>query len=325
MYAALFSRFRTVSNAIIEAGLPSLVAAVILSAHPALAQPAYSITTFNYQDAPYTTAQGINNTGSVVGYSFLSGSTSWYQYPIAGWVATNGGFTTVQDPDWLNTSLYGVNDSGQIVGFVSDGSGLASGMLYNGGTFNIFSAPDAPWTIPTGINNSGEVVGTYTMSNGITNGFVYLNGLITTIDYPGAPYTIGVALNNAGDVVGAYGDGSGYWNGFLYHDGDYSTLAFGYPIAINDSGEILGFPGCCGSQEFSIYENGTYQPLGLEIPGATYMMPEGLNDAGQIVGVYQNTSGQMYGFEADPIPEPVSLALLGTSLVGLAAVRRRRG
>ena len=289
-----------------------------------MAQPQYSITTFNYQDAPYSGAQGINDTGSVVGYSFLSGSTSWYQYPVAGWIATKGGFTTVRDPDWLNTSLYGINDSGQVVGYLSDGSGVGVGMLYNGGTFNTFSAPGAPWTVPTGINNSGEVVGTYTMSTGITHGFVYLNGAMTTLDYPGASSTYGTAINNAGDVLGTYVDTSGNENGFLYHDGDYATLDFTWSLAINDNGEILGYSSCCGSS-VAIYKNGTYTPFDMEIPGATYISPEGLNDAGQIVGVYQNTSGQMYGFEADPIPEPVTLVFLGTGLIGLFQVRRRRG
>jgi hypothetical protein len=69
--------------------------------------------------------------------------------------------------------------------------------------------------------------------------------------------------------------------------------------------------------------NGIY--TSLNYPGALYTHLYGINDAGTIVGSYENASGGYSGFIATPVPVPASLLLLGPGLVGLAALRRRLG
>jgi hypothetical protein len=62
----------------------------------------------------------------------------------------------------------------------------------------------------------------------------------------------------------------------------------------------------------------------IAIPGADYTYLYDINNAGQILGYYQDANGNAGGFLLTPVPEPSTWAmmLLGFAGVGYAGARK---
>jgi hypothetical protein len=90
-------------------------------------------------------------------------------------------------------------------------------------------------------------------------------------------------INDAGEIVGqAFTTDSGY--GVIYSYGTYTVLSSSFfPVGINNAGQIVSFS--------SIYSNGVYTPLDLNIPGARYVGASAINNNGQIVENFGTSTG----------------------------------
>jgi len=139
-----------------------------------------------------------------------------------------------------------------------------------------------------GVTAAGLLVGTARADMETIGNPQYLTvpGPYTMINL-GAPGTSSTAmgLNESGQVVGNFNDFG--LRAFLYTDGLIQELGAKYAYRINDSGQVVTSSGLIGS-------NGEVIPLGdLGQPGAA---PEGLNNAGQVVGRSRNASGHVRAF-----------------------------
>src|SRR5215471_3735852 len=90
-------------------------------------------------------------------------------------------FTTIDVPGALSTSVFGINDSGQIVGDFWDGLNGHGFLLDTSGSITTIDVPGAWATRASGINDNGQIVGTFYDATG-THGFLLdTSGSITTI------------------------------------------------------------------------------------------------------------------------------------------------
>jgi uncharacterized membrane protein len=117
--------------------------------------------------------------------------------------------------------------------------------------------PHALSTSANGINNNNVIVGSYLDSASSQHGFTYQGGKYTTVDFPGAGATAVLGINDNGDLVGVYQvPGPLNFHGFLRRDGQFHRI---------------------------------------NAPAATYStVAAGINNAGTIVGTYDDTHGFIY-------------------------------
>ena len=188
-------------------------------------------------------ANGVNNSGEVVGYYVDS------FFHTHGFLLTGGNYKTLNEPKANNyTAAEGINDAGEVVGYYGDSNGQYHAFTYSGGangTYTEFDVPGAILPVPTAINNVGQIVGYY-FDGSDFHGFLDVNGAFTTLDDPlGFNGTFVQGINDQGEIVGYYKDINHVTHGFRYLNGVYTTLDFPNAtgtelFGINDAGKIVG-------------------------------------------------------------------------------------
>lgn len=210
--------------------------------------------------------------------------------------SANVTFTTIDAPGAVNTSVMGINNVGQMVGYYYNDTGAtATSFILNGDTFTFFSYPGSNETIAVGINDSSLISGYAYVYNGVVNvGYTYDGVTFKTLSIPGWEWTYVDGINNAGDLAGGYGNfGSNY--AFVRIGAklkDVTPPPGGWLTAVatrvNNLGEVVGLTEGSTTDGF-IFWRGKFQTL--TVPGAIdYTLPWGVNDNGLVVGSYEYCS-----------------------------------
>src|SRR5262245_7285611 len=205
------------------------------------------------------------------------------------------------DPPGSNSStVTGINNDGQVVGYYEDASGF-HGFVRTGSTYTAIEVPDAlpGRTFPFGINNRGEITGWFNSAAG-THGFIRSadGRTYTVFDAPDlvAGTTAPHAINDRGDVVGNGFAVGLITDGFLRRaDGGFTKIQLGTntdPMGINSAGEIAGYYREAGSAGFSrgFLRDSQGNTQTIDVPGIIGTQILGINNRGQITGRFGNSS-----------------------------------
>lgn len=214
-----------------------------------------------------------------------------------------GTYTQIDVPGAIHTVCYGINRTGHISGYYTDGNGVSHAFLLIGNSFTTFDFPGATVTYAYGLNDKDRVVGY--ASNGIrSTGFEYdpPSQSFRRINYPGATSTTPTSIDDSGMVAGSFDNGSGFQQGFERVNASYSLIVPPGDVGANvrgissRSGELVGedFHSDGSGANFSEYQ-GTFQQI--TISGYPSAQVYGINPNGTaLVGFYNPTPFTSAGF-----------------------------
>jgi probable HAF family extracellular repeat protein len=271
-------------------------------------------------------AYGINDTGTVVGNTYVNGQSH-------GTIWSVGGSTDLG----ANTYATAINNSGDVVGS-SNGNGF---VVRNGNVEDLVLPDGMNWSAAYGINDAGTAVGDGRLANGTFHALVWNpDGTVVSLGTLGGNNSQAMDVNNGGKVVGFASLGSGYQHAFSAINGtmtDLGTLGgSSYAYGINSSGEIVGYSWLAnGDQHAFLYYDGSMLDLNALLPANSGWVLEqafGINDLGQITGMGLYNGQEVAFLMTDPpagpgnvvlTPEPRTTLLMAIGL-GLTAMLRPR-
>ena len=223
-----------------------------------------------------------------------------------GFTLIDGVFTTYDFPDSLNTYFYALDNAGKAAGHYKDIDGLYHGVIMEDGKLTQYDFPGAAETHIYGLSDeTGALSGNIVDETGVTRGF---SGDMP-IAFPGAVTTYADFVNAAGAVVGSYVDADGRPHGFIRNpDGSFTTidvpempnLEFLFVNTITDFG-VVAFRAKAVNDILRSY---ILLPDGIlyevQLPGSVNTVVRNVNQDGSIIGYYDLTDGQRYGFVGRP-------------------------
>jgi len=219
-------------------------------------------------------------------------------------------FKTISVPKALQTSTYGINNRGDIVGYYIDQRGAIHGLLLEKGkkVINIDDPNSTYGTEPNNLNSNGTIVGVYLIdSAGDVRGFSYHQGRFKDVGPQACkgPIESGAyGINDKGDIVGFCTDSSNVVHGYLWNGKKYTPLDypgandFTLPWGINNAGLVtLQWIDSSSHYEGGTYNSKTkkYSKKPINVPGAVQTYIHSINNAGDIVFSWYDSSGNSYG------------------------------
>lgn len=214
-------------------------------------------------------------------------------------------------PGGAYNAAYGINDSGQVVGYCNVSGFGARAYLWDAGTITDLGPDPA-----NAINDLGQVVG----GTSAPRGFIWEGGNRTEF------YLEAFDINNSGLVVG---QGQGFHNeahAVLWQDGSTADL---YPLgaetscatAVSNSGDVVGWAYTGGDPLMAfLWRSGFTTSLpGL---GGPDTMALDINTAGHVVGWAETKAGERHAFLWDG-SKTLDLAVFGGDTVCACAINDR--
>ena len=239
-------------------------------------------------------AYGINDSGTVAGYTFDAATSNSTAFEDVGGVMHSLG--SLQGASG-SSFAFGVNSSGQVVGYSMPAprtTRAIEAFIYSGGTMTGLGglSTDSDTGQPnasqgTGINDSGTTVGYAEVPTGqdllAEHAFVDAG---TMTDLGLGDGSVAHAINNAGQIVAISQSGA-----YLISGGTSTVISSDpgvEPSSINNNGDVVGYVQTTSAQSDPfLYKNGQMIDLSSLLPansGWTLTNANAINNSDQIVG-----------------------------------------
>ncbi len=287
-----------------------------------------TIYTFEIIDVPFENASetelfGINNHGMAVG-TYLDATGTRCGFILD---TQTGSFTDYAVDGATGTRLFGINDAGTITGYWQE-PGFQHGFFDESGTVTNIDRPGFETNFAWGINDSGQIAGyVFDFNDGFfitSHQYDIDSGSFTEVLFNNSgDGTVTRGINNDGVQVGWSLEPDGSTIGVVYQDDEFTSFSLGadrstLPNDINNRGDIVGN---VANLDFTGSRGFVRDALGhvsfLDVPEAEFTQALGINDSGIVVGHFEDESESVRAFIATPIPEPSTLVLAGSSVIGL--------
>lgn len=198
------------------------------------------------------------------------------------------------------TTVFGLNDSGRLVGSANTGTAVRGFVAdRTGAASELPPLPGEAASVAFGINNSAVAVG---FSSGVAGERAVSwssRGVPSALSTPAGRSSRALAVNDAGMVVGVSGSANARravsWTaaGAFQELRSLPGLGASEATGINNRGDIVGY--CTNSADVrraTFWPAGGGPPLDMgTLPGGTASQAMGINDVGEVVGVSLTASG----------------------------------
>ncbi|HEX8369860.1 MAG TPA: Ig-like domain-containing protein, partial [Pyrinomonadaceae bacterium] len=192
------------------------------------------------------------------------------------------------------SAAYGINNSGQIVGYAFNAAQKRRAFLYANGQMQDLGTLGGQTATAYGINDAGKVVGISGINGFEDSRAFFYNG--ATVQNLGvyepsgnADYSAAFAVNNANQIVGETSIVSGNRVAFLYQNNSMTLVgtpfAFDSARDINHAGKIVGSDyGGDGITKSYIIDSSNTNPVFIETLGGRNSYARAINNNNQVVG-----------------------------------------
>jgi probable HAF family extracellular repeat protein len=278
----------------------------------ARAQVLYDITDLGTLGGAESYALGVNDSGQVVGNSFVSGYDQLYAFM---WSAPTG-MVNLGSLGYPPSVAHAINNHGQVVGMAQTLGQPLDAFLWTQAKGLRDISPDTLGAEAFAINGTGQIAGSLALDLDTIHAVVWRrNGTVTDLGTLGGNFSVATGINQWGEVVGfstmLQGSSSGHgfaWtrkNG-LIDLGALSGMDYSYMNAVNSGGQMVGFSSSTttGITHAVMATRYTMYDIGMQLNGNS--IAYAINDSSQIVGtsydsnndasafVYSLTGGAMY-------------------------------
>ena len=231
-------------------------------------------------------------------------------------------FASFDFPGAAATTLWGINNRGDVVGSYENPANYFHGFVYRDGQFTSIDGPGAAFTEIRGIDDAGDIVGTFItldafLANAPGGGFQGLfqkhGGDLTTMNVPAHLNTMLQRIKHSGLIYGCYHDDGMFdgpresMHGIVTHaatlpQGSFDAMPDGTTMNVGGDAKGSRFAGqwydfAVSRHRGYLVENG--RRLDFDAPGSNLTTAWDMDAAGDVVGVWGDPDGH-------PDPEATS-------------------